>query len=627
MTYTNYKTKMLLLSALPKGSGPINAYLEIDNITRSLDSSTHSQAFLPCVKAEATYESVIDTITNSGKQFFPKIIYYAGHSDKDKGLRTIGTNGQWGYIDKYQLKSIVDASVGLQLLFLNSCESAELGEFIYNAHPEVCVISISGEANADLAVAFSRKFYEALFSGESYANAFKLAIKSYREKGDAHPYNPVFLESNIAGLHPLLTGKPMPDFLQRALPGNDEIISSEITNKYESYDFEQFSTKILHRAMFLEKPRPILIVGEGGAGKTAILAKFYAETYNNTAIFCYRVSDPKFKYSSGSVNFAASDGIGCYQKQLNYELAKNDLSEAIIIIDGYNELSLEEISTTEGKTYISHSGMLRDDIIRLMNVCGQRMILTSREVPAGFNRYFDIYQILPLHRNLVQQYLTHRKAEMGKRGYSSAQILRLADLLRTPLLLRAFLKDIWGKYHIDDRIKDRFSSLYRYKAFTPTDVLWNYLCIEMLKTREDHEGDNAIERAETAVILLRFIAPYIAHKIFSRDFYEIYHPNFSIEEIETYLVECLDAYNKIDVSAFADLSEVLKNGKTLDSFMKKERVIPLLENRYHLMCNVSEEGQPEVYEFDHQSLAEILFCIHEQNGILYSNFSRGIVSV
>jgi hypothetical protein len=619
VSYTNYQTKLLLLSALGQ-RGQVDSPRELDNIKCSLNNSFNAKAFISYTVHEATYASVLNLMNDN--LFLPNIIFYTGHSDSDGLIVSSSSNPRMeDQIDKFQLDDIVNKSPGLQLLFLNSCYSSSLGEYVHVKHPNISVISIAGAADINLSIEFSEMFFESLFSGKSYEQAYKYAC-SLRSKPDSkREYNPIYLSSNILGLHPLLTGRVMPDFLQRALPESDEIIASRIRKDVENYEFAQFATQVLPSLMFEEHPRPILIVGEGGSGKTSILAKFYDEICNKSAVFFYRVADFNYKYTASNINPEASERIGLFQRNLDHECRCNDISNAIVMIDGYNELPLEEIRDDKGTHYVSRADFLYDDIQRLKKKCGNRIILTSREVPPGFNRNFDIYRIQPLSSSFVHSYLAPLSTRINEIGYTEAQKLRLADELRTPLLLKAFLSDLWGKSHIDDRIKDKFSCLYRNKALSPTDVLWNYLCIEMLKTREDHEEDKAIDRAETAFLLLRFVAPYIANQVFNNNspsFDELYHSNFSLDDIKSFVNDCRNEYRNVDISPFNDLDQIVAHEDFLSEMITVERILPLLESRYNLMIN--ESGR---YEFAHQSLAELLSGIHEQNSIIYDNYLRG----
>lgn len=114
-------------------------------------------------------------------KYRPEILHFVGHGEKDKGiLFQDDDNTTIEELKSETIEILKDYKDILKLVFFNTCQSVDLAEdtseFIHH------VIGTSEEIYDDLAIEYSKKFYENLFKNINLEDSFEIAIDYYSLK-------------------------------------------------------------------------------------------------------------------------------------------------------------------------------------------------------------------------------------------------------------------------------------------------------------------------------------------------------------------------------------------------------------------------------------------------------------
>jgi|GEM_PF-6848553 len=609
MNYSDDRIVLLTLTPSPSWEIATDNDVDCDRIEDAKKASSHSDSFVIKHKRSVTGDGIYKIV----KELDPKIIHFAGHCDSENGLvleeEQTNENGRtWRKASFFSFENVIDMisqTTRLQCVFLNACESISLARVISNNFPHICVIAVKSVAENSLAVSFSRHYYTALFSGKSYSDAFVYAKNEYRSVQQKElSYDPVIFDSNIKGLNPLLTNRYMPEWLRLQKP-EGEIFPSLIQNGEQIFQFEEFSQNTLFDILKTDIDKPIIITGEAFSGKTAILSCFYEANREKSAFYVVRVSE--LDYSPLHINENKISNpmiVEPWEKTLAEDFSKYSLEDAIIIIDGVDNLN----RIIQGTHYASVDDKLLADINVLRSKCKNRIVLTSRFIPAIFLRSFDEYSIQKLDAQLVERYLLSYRDKLTNRQYNflnKPDMARLVDTLRTAGLLKDFLYDIGGDYHINELL----ATAHIETPTTRGEIIWNYFCIEMLRTRDANGIANPCEDGAKALLILRYIAPYIAYRLSPENSLKVGSNKFK----EIVALAQLTYKNANDY--FDDLDEINDGfGISLD-VLTEASIKPFLVETYRLM-RTNNDGS---FEFIHPLYAEVLWAIHVYNQIKMRN--------
>jgi hypothetical protein len=117
----------------------------------------------------------------------PNILHISGHGNTDEQLLL---EDMEGYKEEVSIQKISNVLSGfsdhIQCVFLNTCHSlAGIDDFNKNI---AYVIGMDNEIPDDVAISFSRNFYNALFNDRSIKDSFKIALSriALTDQGDEH---------------------------------------------------------------------------------------------------------------------------------------------------------------------------------------------------------------------------------------------------------------------------------------------------------------------------------------------------------------------------------------------------------------------------------------------------------
>jgi len=245
----------------------------------------------------------------------------------------------------------------------------------------------------------------------------------------------------------------------------------------------------------------ILLVGEGGAGKTTSLLHVWAEPGDNAVPVYVPLND----YVPGSEFLR-------HYIPTNYGFAADAPDcDLLLLLDGYNEISGDPFPLI---------GELNE--LRLARHGRLRVILTSRHEYAMLNLPpdFDLYQLQPLEESVVTEYL--------KEAGIPTETAPL-DVLKTPMML-----SLYAQTCIFQKQAETHRDLLGVFEFRGTaargDVVFNYLLCQTAKLILDRKPDELL----ITWVSLFHAAPYVAYKM-ERD--GIFH--ISSEELPILIGEAL----------------------------------------------------------------------------------------
>ena len=159
------------------------------------------------VQGEVTRERLFQVIRN--REF--SIIHYAGHATRD------GIALSDGLLDATSLVQIA-RSCNSSLVFLNGCETAEIGQVLVDEHVSYAICTLRNVQDT-LARETAQLFYQALIRTEDFQAAYNMS------------------KPPIKGAYTLLIGGPQPQSLVLILERLDKFEAFMIRNDQEHVDF------------------------------------------------------------------------------------------------------------------------------------------------------------------------------------------------------------------------------------------------------------------------------------------------------------------------------------------------------------------------------------------------------
>jgi hypothetical protein len=132
-----------------------------------------------------SYDGLFD-LFNGYSQSKPKLLHYCGHSSA-WALELEQVSGDTQSLLKDEFRAFLSLQTGLEVIFLNSCYSAAIGEDILLVGSIKAVIQTNRKIGDGEGATFAQKFYQGLRSGKSLLDAFNQAKKSFEKKPKSYP--------------------------------------------------------------------------------------------------------------------------------------------------------------------------------------------------------------------------------------------------------------------------------------------------------------------------------------------------------------------------------------------------------------------------------------------------------
>ncbi|GAA6620517.1 CHAT domain-containing protein [Scytonema sp. NUACC26] len=160
--------KILILSANPINTNRLRLSEEVREIRQALKLSDNREAF-ELIQIEAVR---IDDLRRTMLEKKPSIVHFSGHGTGTDGLVLENTSGELQIVSTESLSHLFELfKEQVECVLLNACYSEIQAEAIFQ-HID-CVIGMTQPIQDDVAIHFSKGFYDALFAGRNYVDAFK----------------------------------------------------------------------------------------------------------------------------------------------------------------------------------------------------------------------------------------------------------------------------------------------------------------------------------------------------------------------------------------------------------------------------------------------------------------------
>ncbi|MDJ0577289.1 MAG: pentapeptide repeat-containing protein [Xenococcaceae cyanobacterium MO_234.B1] len=161
--------KILVLASNPSGTEPLKVNDEIRSIKESHERSPKREEFT-ILPEPAVRISDLQRIILREK---PQIVHFCGHGTGHQGLVLENNAGQQQLVSTEALTELLKIfERRIECVVLNACHSQVQGKEI-NQHINF-LIATKKEIRDDAALLFTKGFYDALFNGETYKNAYEL---------------------------------------------------------------------------------------------------------------------------------------------------------------------------------------------------------------------------------------------------------------------------------------------------------------------------------------------------------------------------------------------------------------------------------------------------------------------
>ena len=285
--------RILLLAAEPSDMARMRLDQEFREIGKSLQRAKYRDRFevdqLLAARPADLQQGILDVR--------PQIVHFCGHGLGSRGLAFEEEQGNARLIPTDDLADLLRLSAPeLRCVVLNACYSDEQAQ-VTHQHIDY-VIGMQQEISDAAAISFSRGFYDALFANEPVERAFDYGKNAIRLEG---PRNAIFSPSErhlllgnaSAGVAILEHLKPV--ILRREgaepfplIPGQASITRSEIEARFETASqvlirwettldggkwLDRPELQQLEEWLGNEKATTLVLLGEPGSGKSALLAK------------------------------------------------------------------------------------------------------------------------------------------------------------------------------------------------------------------------------------------------------------------------------------------------------------------------------------------------------------------
>lgn len=366
-----------------------------------------------------------------------------------------------------------------------------------------------------------------------------------------------------------------------------------------------------------DNSKHLLLVGEGGMGKTVSLINIWShylqETEKNKPVPLF-IALNEFNYVNQvdcKLGFICSKIIETYlpnnqtsnitadkvfellnaeRKAKKKEVQKNKPT-TILLLDGFNEI------TKTDKTVLIFE--LKQIIEKYKNI---QIIITSRydiRNSRGWNNCFNKLDLKPLKEHKIENYLLEKSIPLPKDK-------TLRQLIENPMMLSLYAISCEVlKNHKDN-------PLIKFKGTIETsgELIWNYIEGQVAASIERHSDENTLY---FNIFLLKEILPYIGHEMERRGRYDL---SFSeLQEVigSSYTEYSNIRYKNILSGAYGfNYINVLRLKSEIDGFIND--TIQILTHELMMLVNECTELS-NTYRFLHQNFRDFFAAVYIINDI------------
>ena len=236
-----------------------------------------------------------------------------------------------------------------------------------------------------------------------------------------------------------------------------------------------------------KKQKNLLVIGEGGTGKTTALLHFWETLLENEEELPLYI--PLNEYTTES-DFIQKYIKNCYE-QINILKLKRNF---VLLLDGFNEISRDTLPLIkEIKKLLDE----KTDSAKFI-----RIIITSRDKFIDIEDYqkigFQQYKIQPLDSDVVQSYLTSNEI---------VDIVKLREELYSPMMLTLYVKTDDLQKKIVKKKQIEKDEIFEKPNSTRGELLYNYMLCQIFNC----EIHTRLDEISSTWYTLFEVAPFIAH--------------------------------------------------------------------------------------------------------------------
>lgn len=166
MAQSRLGKKVLILSANPKGTNQLRLDEEIREIEETLQKARNRDSLKILVKTAVRTRDIQQIMLNNR----PQIVHFSGHGAGNQGLVFEDRTGRAKPVTTEALAQLFALCASyVECVVLNACYSVAQAQGIANHIGYV--VAMRQEVGDEAAIEYSRGFYSAIASGESYETA------------------------------------------------------------------------------------------------------------------------------------------------------------------------------------------------------------------------------------------------------------------------------------------------------------------------------------------------------------------------------------------------------------------------------------------------------------------------
>jgi hypothetical protein len=180
---------ILVLSAQPQGSVPLDLAKEVRMIREALQLSSQREEFKLESRSSVQWKDVRREI----EALKPEIVHFSGHGEGKKGLVFEDDDGTARMVSADALMLMFKLFPVVECVVLNACHSDVQAEAIVKVVP--CVVGMSQTILDRSARDFAEGFYDGLGAGRGYKEAYELGLSGMAN--DVEVWTPVLLEGKV----------------------------------------------------------------------------------------------------------------------------------------------------------------------------------------------------------------------------------------------------------------------------------------------------------------------------------------------------------------------------------------------------------------------------------------------
>ena len=183
--------KILILSANPINTNRLRLDEEVREIKAALSRAISREEFELINTGSVRIDDLRQTLLDNN----PEIIHFSGHGTGTDGLVLENTSGEAQIVGTESLSDLFELfKEQIECVLLNACYS-EIQASAIHQHID-CVIGMVQPIQDRAAINFSKGFYDAIFSGRNYADAFRFGCNAISLEGILDFSKPVLKSRN-----------------------------------------------------------------------------------------------------------------------------------------------------------------------------------------------------------------------------------------------------------------------------------------------------------------------------------------------------------------------------------------------------------------------------------------------